>query len=222
MITLSGITKRFKVRRGTNTVLDNLSYAFQPGTNVGILGRNGAGKSVLLRIIGGAELPDRGSVTRQGRISWPIGFAGGFNGSLNGRENLRFACRIYGADIKQVTSFVEDFTELREYMEMPVKTYSSGMRAKLAFGMSMALDFDFYLIDEVMAVGDAGFRNKCAGVFNERKDRATLIVVSHNINTIKKLCDVVAILHQGRLRSFENMDEAFNNYREICNVTPNA
>ena len=156
---------------------------------MGILGLNGQGKSTLIRIISGSERPDSGTVTRRSRVSWPIGFTGGFNGSLTGRENLRFTSRIYGANIQEVTEFVEDFTELGPYMDMPVKTYSSGMRSKLAFGLSMSIGFDFYLIDEAWSVGDASFRAKAEKLFEARKAHATLVVVSHNVATIRKNCD---------------------------------
>ena len=216
MIRLDRVTKRYKTRRGINTVLDKVSFSIFPGGNVGILGRNGSGKSTLLRVIGGAEMPNSGSVFRQGRISWPIGFTGGFQGSLNAWENLRFTCRIYGADIEQVSYFVEEFAELKEYMYMPIKTYSSGMRAKLAFGLSMALNFDYYLIDEITAVGDASFRDKCEKLFGERKETATLVVVSHNINTIKKFCDIGVVLNKGNLICFDTVDDAVNYYLQAC------
>lgn len=153
MIRLRNVTKTYRMKAGRRLILDDLSVDFVPGVNVGILGRNGAGKSTLMRILGGAITPDHGTVERTSRVSWPIGFSGCFHGSLTGRENLRFVCRIYKADIRQVTSFVEEFTELEDYLDMPVKTYSSGMAAKLAFGLSMAIGFDFYLIDELTAVG---------------------------------------------------------------------
>ena len=181
MIRLRNVTKTYRMKAGRRLIIDDLSVDFVPGVNVGILGRNGAGKSTLMRIIGGAITPDRGTVERTSRVSWPIGFSGCFHGSLTGRENLRFVCRIYKADIQQVTSFVEDFTELEDYLDMPVKTYSSGMAAKLAFGLSMAIGFDFYLIDELTAVGDASFRQKSQRVFLERKSTSTLLVVSHQI-----------------------------------------
>ena len=155
MIALHNIAKSYPLPRGKKVVLDDVNITFRPGENMGILGLNGAGKSTLMRIIGGAELPDSGKVVRKSRVSWPIGFAGGFHGSLTGRENLRFTSRIYGSDIRKVTEFVEDFSELGPYMDMPVRTYSSGMKSKLAFGLSMAIGFDFYLIDEAYSVGDA-------------------------------------------------------------------
>lgn len=216
MIRLRNVTKTYRMKAGRRLILDDLSVDFVPGVNVGILGRNGAGKSTLMRIIGGAIAPDRGTVERTSRVSWPIGFKGCFHGSLTGRENLRFVCRIYKADIRQVTSFVEDFTELEDYLDMPVKTYSSGMVAKLAFGLSMAIGFDFYLIDELTAVGDASFRQKSQRVFLERKSTSTLLVVSHQIATIKQHCDVAGVLDHGRIIFFDQIAEAVKYYDAIC------
>ena len=164
MIELSHVCKSYGLPHGRKVVLDNVSHIFREGVNMGILGLNGAGKSTLMRVICGAESPDKGRVKRTSRVSWPIGFSGGFHGSLTGRENMRFTCRIYGANIRQVTDFVEDFSELGPYMDMPIRTYSSGMKAKLAFGLSMAIGFDFYLIDEGYAVGDH-FKGRQADFF---------------------------------------------------------
>lgn len=217
MIELSHIHKAYRLPQGKRReVLRDACMTFLPGVNMGILGLNGAGKSTLMRIIGGSERPDGGKVVRRGRVSWPIGFAGGFHGSLTGRENLRFTCRIYGADIRGVTSFVEDFAELGPYMDMPVRTYSSGMRSKLAFGLSMAIGFDFYLIDEAYSVGDASFQAKAEQVFKARKAHSTLIVVSHSVATIRKNCDSAAVLHGGTLRVYDRLDEALRVYTEIC------
>ncbi|MBN2427399.1 MAG: ABC transporter ATP-binding protein [Deltaproteobacteria bacterium] len=212
MIRLVNLSKRYRAGKGSKTVLDNVSADFPPGRNLGILGRNGAGKSTLLRLIGGAEKPTSGKILREGRVSWPIGFSGGFHGSLTGRENLRFICRIYQADIRRVTRFVDEFAELGAYMEMPVNTYSSGMRAKLAFGLSMAIDFEYYLIDEITAVGDASFKRKSEEEFARRKDRSTLLVVSHNVGTIKNHCDVAAVLENGCLTMFDDVDSAVKYY----------
>ena len=219
MIELSRINKSYRLPHGNHkNVLHDASITFRPGVNMGILGLNGAGKSTLIRIIGGSERPDSGTVTRRARVSWPIGFSGGFNGSLTGRENLRFTCRIYGADIRDVTDFVEGFTELGPYMDMPVKTYSSGMRSKLAFGLSMAIGFDFYLIDEAWSVGDASFRAKAESLFEARKAHATLIVVSHNVATIRKNCDSAAVLHNGVLTVYDKLNDALRVYTEICHA----
>ncbi|MDO4839575.1 MAG: ABC transporter ATP-binding protein [Desulfovibrionaceae bacterium] len=216
MIRLRNVTKTYRMKAGRRLILDDLSVDFEPGVNVGILGRNGAGKSTLMRIIGGAIAPDSGTVERTSRISWPIGFSGCFHGSLTGRENLRFVCRIYNADIRKVTAFVEDFTDLEDYLDMPVKTYSSGMAAKLAFGLSMAIGFDYYLIDELTAVGDASFRQKSQRVFQERKNTSTLLVVSHQIATIKQHCDVAGVLDRGKIIFFPRVAEAVRYYEAIC------
>ncbi len=212
MIELRNICKRYRTTKGVKTVLDDISMTFPPGRNIGILGRNGAGKSTLLRMISGAELPTSGQVIRTSSVSWLIGFSGGFHGSLTGRENLRFICRIYDADIPRVTAFVEEFSELGDYMEMPVNTYSSGMKAKLAFGLSMAIDFDYYLIDEVTAVGDAKFQKKSKAEFDRRKDHSSLLVVSHSSATIRSHCDAAAVLDQGRLTYFDDVEEAISHY----------
>ena len=217
MIELRHVTKFYPLPRGRRrVVLRDASITFRPGLNMGILGLNGAGKSTLMRIIGGSERRDAGSVLRKARVSWPIGFTGGFHGSLTGRENLRFTCRIYGADIRQVSSFVEDFAELGPYMDMPVRTYSSGMRSKLAFGLSMAIGFDFYLIDEAYSVGDASFQAKAEQVFQARRASSTLIVVSHSVATIRKNCDSAAVLHGGLLRVYDKLDDALRVYTGIC------
>jgi capsular polysaccharide transport system ATP-binding protein len=212
VIELSQISKAYATRSGSNVVLDRISFAFPPRTNFGILGKNGAGKSTLLRIIAGTEQPDSGTIQRQGVVSWPIGFSGGFNGSLSGEENCRFVARIYGADIDEVVGFTMDFAELGEYFHMPVKTYSSGMRARLAFGLSMAIEFDAYLVDEVTAVGDASFQQKCRRAFQERSDRSSVIIVSHHLGTVKDYCSRCAVLKNGKFLVFDNVDEASSVY----------
>lgn len=215
MIAAQHLTKRYKTKRGYHTVLDDVSFELPRGTNVGFLGRNGAGKSTLLRILGGAEAPTSGSVTRLGTVSWPIGFSGGFQGSMSGYDNLRFICRIYAADIDTVFQFVSDFSELGEYLYMPVMSYSSGMRAKLAFGLSMAIKFHYYLIDEITAVGDATFRKRCEEEFLKKKDRATLVVVSHSPATIRSYCDRVFVLDKARLIAFEDVEEGLEFYNNL-------
>lgn len=208
MIELSEISKVYPTRTGFNVVLDRVSFAFPPRTNIGILGRNGAGKSTLLRIIAGTEQPDSGSIVRRGVVSWPIGFSGGFNGSLSGEENCRFVARIYGADLDEVVGFTMDFAELGEYFYMPVKTYSSGMRARLAFGLSMAIEFDAYLVDEVTAVGDASFQKKCRKAFQARSDRSSVIIVSHQLSTVRDYCQQCAVMRDGKLLVFDTVEAA--------------
>jgi capsular polysaccharide transport system ATP-binding protein len=212
MIELDNVSKIYPTHSGVNVVLDAVSFTFAPRKNVGVLGRNGAGKSTLLRVIAGTEQPDSGSVKRHGSVSWPIGFSGGFNGSLSGEENCRFVARIYGADVDEVVGFTQEFAELGEYFHMPVKTYSSGMRARLAFGLSMAVEFDAYLVDEVTAVGDARFQQKCRKAFQERSGRSSVIIVSHQLATIKDYCEHCAVLSRGRLHYFTSIDDARRMY----------
>ena len=208
MITLEDVTKIYPTNTGSTVVLDRVNFTFPPRTNIGILGKNGAGKSTMLRIIAGTEQPDTGYVRRYGTVSWPIGFGAGFNGTLSGEENCRFAARIYGTDVDEVVGFTQNFAELGEYFYMPVKTYSSGMKARLAFGLSMAIEFDAYLVDEVTAVGDLRFQQKCRQAFQERSNRASVIVVSHHMNTIRDYCQHCAVLRDGKLLTFDSVDEA--------------
>jgi len=216
MIELRSVTKTYPTKRGERVVLDNISIEFPPRVSIGVLGMNGAGKSTLLRIIGGAEQPDAGKVVRSGRVSWPIGFAGGFNGSLSGEENCRFVARIYGAEIDPIVEFAYEFAEIGEYFQMPVRTYSSGMRARLAFGLSMAIDFDTYLVDEVTAVGDKRFREKCRKAFADRSERSSVIMVSHQMNTIRQFCSRYAILNRGKLEMYDNFRKARKRYEAVA------
>jgi capsular polysaccharide transport system ATP-binding protein len=216
MISLRNICKTYKTRTGRRVVLADVSHDFPPGVSTGIIGRNGAGKSTMMRIISGSEMPDKGKVFRQGRVSWPLGFSGGFNSTLSGRENMRFTCRLYNEDYKRVCEFVEDFAELGEYMDMPIHTYSSGMKAKLTFGLSMAFEFDYYLIDEATAVGDAAFKRKSQAYFDERRKSTTLLVVSHSMSTIKSLCQKMLVLYEGKLREFPSNEEAEQFYVDVC------
>jgi capsular polysaccharide transport system ATP-binding protein len=212
VIELSDVTKSYQTRSGSNVVLDRISFTFPARTNIGILGKNGSGKSTLLRVIAGTEQPDSGTIRWGGLVSWPIGFSGGFNGSLSGEENCRFVARIYGADIDEVVGFTMDFSELGEYFHMPVRTYSSGMRSRLAFGLSMAIQFDAYLVDEVTAVGDANFQAKCRKAFEERSDRSSVIIVSHQMNTVRAYCERCAVLKNGKLLVFDSVDAASREY----------
>ncbi len=213
MIELRNVTKSYRTKLGKNVILDDVSLVFPPLTSVGILGRNGAGKSTLLRVLAGVEMPDSGEIRRNARLSWPIGFAGGFNGSLSGEENARFIARIYGEDVDRVVGFAQDFAELGEYFSMPIRTYSSGMKARLAFGLSMAIEFDYYLVDEVTAVGDARFQKKCREAFQARRERAAVIMVSHNMKTIRQYCSTCAVLDSGTLRLFKSIKEATGAYQ---------
>jgi len=215
MIEFRNVTKTYKISAGKNVILDDVSFKFPEKKNIGVLGANGAGKSTLLRLIAGTEYPDKGKIIRTGRNSWPLGFAGSFHGSLTGIENLRFACRIYGADIKSVSEFVEDFAELGDYINEPILTYSSGMRSRLAFGLSMAIDFDVYLIDEIMGVGDQGFQKKCKNAFVEKKETSSIIMVSHNMSTIREYSDTILLLTGEHLEIHDDVEEAIKIYNDL-------
>ena len=212
MITLDRVSKVYRTRSGRRTVLDNVSVTFDSGQNFGVLGVNGAGKSTLIRLIAGSEIPDFGVVRRYARVSFPLGFGGTFHGALSGRENVAFVARIYGAGTRGVLHYVEEFSELGEYLHMPVNTYSAGMRARLAFATCLALDFDLYLIDEVTEVGDRRFRQKCAAAFRERMQSSDIILVTHNIHTLRQYCDRGAILANGELTLFDDIDTALGQY----------
>lgn len=212
MIHLDNVTKVYETRIGPRTVLDRVNLRVMPGERVGILGRNGAGKSTLIRMISGAELPSHGQVVRQMNVSWPLAFGGAFQSSLTGMDNLRFVCRIYSADFAAALPFVKEFSDLGTYLNEPVKKYSSGMRARLAFAISMAIEFDCFLIDEVVAVGDSRFHERCRHeLFERRRDRA-IILVSHEAAYIREHCHRAAVLSGGRLHNFDNVEEAFAYY----------
>jgi capsular polysaccharide transport system ATP-binding protein len=209
VILLRGVSKTYPTRLGPRVVLDDINLSVARGEKIGILGKNGAGKSTLIRLIGGAEPPTAGRVERTMSVSWPLAFGGGFQGSLTGLDNLRFICRVYGADIKRAIPFVEEFAELGTYFREPVKNYSGGMRARLAFALSMAIEFDCYLIDETLAVGDPRFQEKCHHeLFEKRGDRA-LLMVSHIAHHVRNYCSVIYVLHAARIQRFDNVDEAY-------------
>ena len=212
MIRLRDINKSYPTRSGPVHVLRDVNLSIDSGERVGILGRNGAGKSTLIRLISGAEFPSSGAIDRDMSVSWPLAFGGAFQGSLTGYDNLRFICRIYDVDPAAKIAFVEEFSELGIYLREPVKTYSSGMRARLAFALSMVIEFDCFLIDEIIAVGDTRFHEKCHHeLFEKRRDRA-MIIVSHNADYIKEHCTRAAVLDGGELFHPANLDEAFDFY----------
>lgn len=212
MIALQHIHKYYRTRAGRHHVLDDINLRVAPGERLGVLGRNGAGKSTLIRLISGAEQPSSGCIERQMSVSWPLAFGGAFQGALTGYDNLRFICRVYGTDPEDKVDFVQEFSELGVYFREPVKTYSAGMRARLAFAISMVVEFDCFLIDEVIAVGDARFRDKChIELFEKRSDRA-MIIVSHDPRYVRAHCQRAVVLSNGQLYHFKSMDEAYNFY----------
>jgi capsular polysaccharide transport system ATP-binding protein len=222
MLSLEHVSKVYETRRGPHQVFTDISFALPRGRNLGILGRNGAGKSTMIRLISGAERPTSGRIRRGMRVSWPLAFAGAFQINLTGLDNLKFICRIYGVDYKPLVPFVEEFTELGIFFREPVQHYSHGMMTRLAFALSMAIEFDCFLIDEAMIVGDARFHERCHyELFQKRKDRA-FILVSHDANTIKTYCENAVVLHQGRLHSFPDVDAAYKYYLETLERKPEA
>lgn len=214
MISVKNVSKSYHTRSGEQKILHDVNFDLKRGEKVGILGRNGAGKSTLIRLLSGVEPPTSGKIERKMSISWPLAFSGAFQGSLTGMDNLRFICRIYGADIDYVTQFTEEFSELGEYLHEPVKKYSSGMKARLAFALSLSVEFDCYLIDEVIAVGDSRFTEKCKyELFEKRQDRA-IILVSHSPAAIKEYCDKAMVLENGYMHKFPSVEEAYRFYNQ--------
>jgi capsular polysaccharide transport system ATP-binding protein len=220
MIAFQNVTKVYPTRDGgKRRVLDNVSFEINRGQSFGILGRNGSGKSTMIRLLGGVEQPDSGKVVRDMSVSWPLGFVGGFQTSLTGVDNIRFIARIYGMAFDNLLEFVEDFAEIGEYMRMPVRTYSSGMRARLMFGISLALEFDCYLIDEATAVGDARFREKCERALAARREDGALVMVSHEARVLRDHCNRGAFLHDGRLTVYDDLEMAIEAYEATYQIT---
>ncbi len=213
MIALSHASKSYRAEGERRVILDDITCVLPGGRSIGVFGANGAGKSTLVRLLAGVEPLDRGRIRRAGRVSFPLGFGGTFHPHLSGRENVRFLARLYGAEEAQVLEFVADFAELGAYFRAPVGTYSSGMVARLAFGACFAIDFDVYLIDEVITVGDARFRAKCLAMFEARIARADAVIVSHDEGVIRSWCDMGAVLHNGRLELFDRLEEAIERHR---------
>jgi capsular polysaccharide transport system ATP-binding protein len=222
MLSVQHVTKAYATRRGRHTVLNDVSFELGRGGHLGILGRNGARKSTLIRLIAGAERPSSGVIRRSMGVSWPLAFGGAFQAHLTGLDNLKFVCRIYGVDYRPMIPFVEEFTELGSYFREPVQHYSHGMLTRLAFALSMAIEFDCFLIDEAMVVGDVRFHERChVELFHKRKDRA-FILVTHDANVIKLYCKNACVLHQGRLIGFASVDDAYEFYQATLSGRPVA
>lgn len=216
MIKIENLTKSYRTPAGRHYVFKDLHVELPSNKSVALIGRNGAGKSTLLRVIGGIDRPDSGKITTDKTISWPVGLAGGFQGSLTGRENVKFVARLYAtqSELREKVAFVEEFAELGKYFDMPIKTYSSGMKSRLGFGLSMAFTFDYYLVDEVTAVGDARFKQKCADLFKARHKEASFLMVSHSLGSLKEFCDVALFIgRDNKVQYFESVDEAIAVYK---------
>jgi capsular polysaccharide transport system ATP-binding protein len=217
MITVENLHKRYLTDHGPGRwILQGVNFTIPKNTSVGLIGGNGAGKSTLLRLIGGIDYPNKGKIERKCRVSWPMGLVGGLQGTLTGRQNAKFVCRIHGheADIEDRLAFIEDFAEIGPAFNEPVKTYSTGMQSRLKFGISLAFDFDVYISDEVTSAGDASFRNKAAKAFAELADRAGLIMVSHSDATLRQFCQAGIWLHEGKAHWYEDIEDALRNYKE--------
>lgn len=222
MIELHNISKTYVLNGRSKVVAKNISVKFPARKAVAILGRNGAGKSTLLRIISGAEDPDSGYVLRRGSVSWPVGFSGSFHGDLTGLQNVRFIARVYGVDTDELVAFVEEFADLGQHFNLPIRTYSSGMRSRLAFGVSMGIHFDTYLVDEVTAVGDAAFKQKSEALFNQRVEECGAIMVTHTMGQVRRLCHHACVLEKGILHFYENVNEAIAHHERMMGQKDNG
>lgn len=219
MIRLQNVRKAFVTGGSQKVVARNITATFPTGVSVALLGRNGAGKSTLLQMIAGTMEPSAGTITSSGTISWPVGFAGSFHRDLTGAQNTRFVARVYGVDTDALSTFVEDFAELGGHFHMPLRTYSSGMKSRLSFGVSMGIRFDTYLIDEVTSVGDAAFKQKSGEVFLERIRQSGAILVSHGLTKVRKLCTAGAVLENGTLTYYDDVEEAIWQHRQNMGIT---
>jgi len=220
MIKITNLWKRYHGEKDSDWVLKDINLTIPTGTSVGLVGKNGAGKSTLLSLIGGMDSPEKGQIERNCSVSWPIGLSGGFQASMTGRQNVMFVARIHGSahDMKKIVAFVEEFAEIGNAFDRPVRTYSSGMRSRLAFGLSLAFDFDVYLSDEATAVGDAAFKEKATKAFHDRVGKASLIMVSHSEGILRDLCDAGIWLHKGEAIWFDDVNDALLAYKESRSV----
>jgi capsular polysaccharide transport system ATP-binding protein len=214
-IVIDSIVKDYETTIGVRRILDGISFAVGRGEKIALLGRNGAGKSTLVKIIGGVELPTSGRIVRGLSMSWPLALAGGFEASMSGFDNIRFIARIYDRNIEDVVAFVDDFAELGRQLYLPVRTYSSGMRARLAFALTLAIDFDCFLIDEVISVGDQRFHTKCHDALFVKRSHCAMILVSHDINIIKQYCNKAIVLKKGRGKVFDDVELALDIYSTL-------
>ena len=222
MIEINNIWKRYHNHHGSDWVLRDINITIPTGVSVGLIGANGAGKSTLLRLVAGMDTPERGSITRHCRVSWPIGLSGGMQGNMTGRQNTKFAARVLGCNRREMTSvidFVQDFAEIGDAFDEPVRTYSSGMKSRLSFGLSLAFDFDVYISDEATAVGDKAFKEKASQAFKNKVGQASLIIVSHSEGILKELCQAGVWLNKGEALWFDDVNEAITTYHASIKKT---
>lgn len=212
MIELRHLIKTYRLNGNVNTIANNISFTFPDGESVALIGRNGAGKSTMLKMIAGTVQPDSGEVIRHGSVSWPVGFAGSFHGDMTGAQNVKFVARLYGVDTDEMTDFARDFSQLEDHFYLPVRSYSSGMKSRLAFAMSMAIKFDTYLIDEITAVGDAGFREKSEAMLLDRLKSSGAVFVTHSPEQMKRVCQSGVVLQNGNFYYYAELGKAQEHY----------
>ena len=216
MIEVKNMSKRYHGPFGSTWVLKDVNFTIPHGVSVGVVGKNGAGKSTLLKLLSGMDMPDKGSISRDCSVSWPIGLSGGFQRSMTGRQNVKFVARIHGGEerIEQIIAFVQEFAELGKAFDQPIRTYSSGMRSRLGFGLSLAFDFDVYLSDEATAVGDKSFRAKATEAFRSRIGQASIVMVSHSEGILKDLCQAGLWIHKGKAIWYDELEHAIADYHK--------
>ena len=217
MIELQNVTKFFRTNEEKKYILQDVTLTL-PAVNIGILGRNGAGKSTLMRMLGRIEFPNKGKIASRNSFSWPLGLGGGFVGNMTGKANVKFVCRLYGMNDKEtrdIIASVREFSELDNYFDMPIKTYSSGMKGRLGFGLSLAFDFDYMIIDETLSVGDARFKLKAKNALREKIENCHVLLVSHDMKTLSEICQAGLLVNDGQLHYYENIDDAIKHYQEI-------
>ncbi|WP_066017184.1 ABC transporter ATP-binding protein [Endozoicomonas atrinae] len=217
MIEFNNVTKYFPTPKGRHYILKDVNLTLPGDKNIGVFGANGSGKSTLMNLLAGVDQPNRGSIRIKGNVSWPLGLSG-YQGSMTGRENAEFICRVYGngqQEVKEKLAFIKAFSEIGDFFEMPLKTYSSGMKSKFSFAVSMAFDFDYYLIDELTSVGDKRFKEKCQQVFDDKKNRANFLFVSHNLNELKRQCDIGIYIKDGKIHVHNSIDDAISAYNAM-------
>lgn len=221
MIKLDNLTKFYPLSNGDkHFVFREFTFTFPDDCSIGLIGRNGAGKSTLMRLLSGADIPNAGRVITDKKISWPVGLAGGFQQSLSARDNVKFVARVYGYKgeaLEEKVRYIEEFAEIGKYFDEPMNTYSSGMRSRIGFGLSMTFDFDYYLIDEAGAVGDAKFKKKSDAIYKEKLSNSKVIMVSHNMAEIKQWCDKIILVNSGMTTVYDDVDEGIEMYKRICN-----